>query len=133
MKAPYKLANGKTAELEVNSAVAEALADFKRQDDNEERKKRWRNEISLDALYEETEWEPTDTTVNIEADFLVQEETKTLLAAMARLSEKQRRLIRLYYYEEKNFTEIAAIFRINRRSVSKQIETIHKKMKKYFL
>ena len=131
MKTPYKFYNGKTAELEVNSAVAEALAGFKRQDDNEERKNRWRNEISLDALYDETEWEPTDETVNIEAGYIAQEETGLLQTAIAGLSEKQQRLIRLYYYEEKTVTEIAAIFGIHHSNIVRQLETIKNALKKY--
>ena len=60
------------------------------------------------------------------------EDYDALLAA-AGLTEKQKRLVRLYYIEEKTSYEIAPILGINRRSVNKQIETIEKKIKKYFL
>ena len=132
MKKHYTFANGKIAELEVNSAVAEALADFKREDENEARNKRRRNEISLDELYDETEWEPTDTTVDIEADYIAQEEKDTLLAAVSGLTEKQQRLIRLYYYEEKTSYEIAVILGISQSAVIQQLATIKTALKKYF-
>ncbi|MCL2751445.1 MAG: sigma-70 family RNA polymerase sigma factor [Firmicutes bacterium] len=132
MKSPYKFYDGKTSELEVNPAVAELLADFEREDENEARKARWRKEISLDALYEETEWEPTDTTVHIEADYIAKEEKETLLAGVAGLSEKQRRLVRLYYYEEKTECEIAAILGVSQQAVSQQLSTIKTALKKYF-
>lgn len=132
MKQSYKLSDGKIAEIEVNSAVAELLANFKREDENAARKYRSRKEVSIEAMKEETGWEPTDTTVNIEAEYIAREEKQILLASLMHLSDKQRRLIQLYYYDEKNFTEIAAILGINRRSVSKQLETIHKKLKIIF-
>lgn len=129
MKATYTLADGKTATIEVSAELAATLADFKRKEQNEARKYRWRKEVSIEALKDETGWEPIDTTADIETGIIADEERQTLLAAVARLSDKQKRLIQLYYYEEKSFTEIAAILGINRRSVSKQLDTIHKKLK----
>lgn len=133
MKTTYTLTDGKTVEIEVSAELATMLADFIREDKNEARKYRWRKEVSIEALREETGWEPADTAADIETVLIADEERQTLWAAMARLSDKQRRLIQLYYYEEKSFTEIAAILSINRRSVSKQLDTIHKKLKNILL
>jgi len=68
MKKDYTMANGKTVEVEVTAQIGEILVTFKREDDNASRKARWRNEASIEAMNEETGWEPTDKTVNIEAD-----------------------------------------------------------------
>ena len=132
MKKTYTFANGKTAELEVNSAVAELLADFQREDENEARKSRWRKEVSIEAMYEETGWEPPDTTVDIEADYIAQEEKDTLLAAIAGLTEKQRRVVQLYYYEEKSIPAIAKELGVKKQSVHECLEWAIKKLKKYF-
>ena len=132
MKTIYKSADGQAIELEVNSAVAELLADFAREDRNEARKERWRNEVSLDAMYEETGFEPTDTAADIELDYIANEENDTLFAAVSGLSEKQRRLVWLRYYEEKTESEIAVILGINQSNVHRQLETIHKALRKYF-
>lgn len=105
MKQSYKLSDGKIAEIEVNSAVAELLANFKREDENAARNERRRNEVSLDDMYEKTGFELTDTSVNIETDYIANEEKETLLAAMAGLSEKQRQVVQLYYYEGKTIPE----------------------------
>ena len=129
---PYKLADGKTVSVNVNPAIAGLLADFEREDKNEERKYRWRYETSIEALFEETGWEPTDTTVDIEGDYIAHEEVETLLAAIAGLSEKRRRLVWLYYYEEKTECEIAVIFGVSHQAVSRQLATIKTALKKYF-
>ncbi len=130
MQKSYKFSDGKVAEIEVNSAVAELLASFEREDKNAARKERWRKEVSIEAMYEETGWELTDTAVDIEADYIANEGKENLLAAVSELSGKQRRLIRLYYYEEKTLREIAAVMDIHFSSVQRQLETIHKKLKK---
>lgn len=130
MKTTYTLANGKTVEIEVSAELAATLADFIRKDKNEARKYRWRKEVSIEALKEETGWEPTDISANIETALIADEEKESLLTAVARLSDKQRWLIRLRYYEEKTEYEIAAILGINQSNVHRQLQTIHNTLKK---
>ena len=83
-------------------------------------------------MYEETGWEPADTTVDIEGGYIAKEEKETLLEGIAELTERQRRLVRLRYYEEKTTYEIAAILGINQSNAHRQLETIHNALKKYF-
>ena len=59
------------------------------------------------------------------------EETDALLAA-AGLTEKQKRVYRLYYGEGNTTYEIAAILGINQSNAHRQLETINKALKKYF-
>lgn len=129
MKTTYTLVDGKTVEIEVSAELAKTLADFIREDKNEARKYRWRKEVSIEALKDETGWEPTDTAADIEMVLIVDEERQTLLAAVSRLSDKQRRLIQLYYYEEKTMSQIASEIGVSRMAISKQLATIHKKLK----
>lgn len=126
MKTTYTLTDGKTVEIEVSAE----LADFIREDKNAARNKRRHNEISIDALREETGWEPIDTAADIETVLIADEERQTLLAAVSRLSDKQRRLVNLRYYEEKTEYEIAAILGINQSNVHRQLNTIHNALKK---
>lgn len=130
MKTTYTLADGKTVEIEVSAELATTLADFIREDKNEARNKRRHNEISIDALREETGWEPIDTAADIETVLIADEERQTLLAAVSRLSDKQRRLVNLRYYKEKTEYEIAAILGINQSNVHRQLNTIHNALKK---
>jgi len=132
MKKDYTMANGKTVEVEVTAQIGEILVTFKREDDNASRKARWRNEASIEAMNEETGWEPTDTTVDIEADYDEREEKETLAAAVEGLSEQQQRLVRLRYYEEMTVEEIGRFLGVSKQAVSKQLATIHKALKKYF-
>lgn len=129
-KIKYTLTDGKTATIEVNSAIAKLLADFEREDRNAARNKRRHNEISIEALKDETGWEPIDAAADIETVLIADEEKQTLLAAVSRLSDKQRRLIRLRYYEEKTEYEIAALLGINQSNVHRQLNTIHNALKK---
>jgi RNA polymerase sigma-B factor len=132
MKDNYTLADGKAAIVEVSAEVAKTLADFARKDKNAARKARWRKEVSLDQMYEETGFEPTDTAADIEGAYIAKEEKETLLAAVARLSDKQRRLIALRYYEEKTESEIAGILGINQSNVHRQLETVKIALNNYF-
>ena len=131
METQYKTAGGKAAEA-VSPEVAEQLGIFRRQEASARRKARRHNEASLDEIYEQTGWEPTDTTVDIEENYEEREEKETLIAAISKLSDKQRRLVRLYYYEKKTETEIARLFGVNQSNVHRQLETVHKALKKYF-
>jgi len=132
MKKDYKMASGKTVEVEVTAQIGEILVTFKRKDDNASRKARWRNEASVEGMFEETGWEPTDKTAYIEANYDEREEKETLAAAVAGLSGKQRRLVRLRYYENKTDAEIARELGVSRPAVTQQFGTIHKALKKYF-
>ncbi len=131
-KIKYTLADGQAANIEVNATIAKTLADFAREDENEARKYRWRKEVSLDAMKDETGFEPMDTAVDIEGAYIAREETANLSAAVARLTDKQRRLVALRYYEDKTEYEIAGILGINQSNVHRQLKTVHNVLKKYF-
>lgn len=132
MKQTYTLSDGKTVEIEISAEIAATLADFIREDKNEARKYRRRNEVSIEALKEESGWEPTDTAADIETRLIADEEKQSLLSAVARLSDKQQRLIRLRYYDDKTEYEMAAILGINQSNVHRQLKTIHNALRKLF-
>lgn len=133
-KISYRFSNGQKVEVEVDTTIeaAEVLVTLERQDASSRRKARRHNEASVEEMHEQTGWEAIDESQNIEAEFEEREEKETLLQAVAQLSKKQQRLVQLYYYEEKSFTEIATILGIDRRNVSRQLETIHKQLKNFF-
>ncbi|MCL2061141.1 MAG: sigma-70 family RNA polymerase sigma factor [Firmicutes bacterium] len=131
MKTPYKL-NGNLTEIEVNEEVAETLADFHREEKNYARKERWRKEVSIEALYAETGWEPQDETVDILGDYLAKEEVATLRCAIKQLNEKQQRLVQLYYYEQKTMPQIAKQLGVSKMAISKQLSVVHKDLKNIF-
>jgi len=132
VKKDYTTADGKTVELEVIEEVNEVLVQFEREDKNERRNTRRRNEASIDGMFGETGWEPTAITVDIEQEYERKEELETLAKAVASLTATQQRLVQFRYYEGKTECEIAAILGINQSNVHRQLETIHKALKKFF-
>lgn len=131
MKTDYKTADNKTIEIEVKVEVSEILVTFERQDASARRKARRHNEASIEAFKDKTGWEPTST-VDIETEYAEREEQEALSAAIAKLGEKQRRLVRLRYYENKTNEEIARELGVSRPAVTQQFGTIHKELKKFF-
>ncbi len=59
-------------------------------------------------------------------------ENQTLYAAVISLSDEQKRLLTLLYREQLLQTEIAQILNINQSRVSRRLDTILKKIKKFF-
>lgn len=135
-KIKYKLSSGNEIEIEVTDRQAEVLIEIERHDASTRRKDRRHNVESLDKLKNPEDgsvgWEPMDEYQDICGDIEDHEDTERLESAISCLNARQQELVRLYYYEEKNFTEIAAILGIDRRNVSRQLDTIHKKLRKIF-
>lgn len=135
-KIKYKLSSGNEIEIEVTDRQAEVLIEIERHDASARRKDRRHNVESLDKLKNPEDgsvgWEPMDEYQDICGDIEDHEDTERLESAISCLNARQQELVRLYYYEEKNFTEIAAILGIDRRNVSRQLDTIHKKLRKIF-
>lgn len=124
--------NGKFVEIEVTNEQAELLITLDRQDASARRKARRHNEASIEQFGEDTGWEPIDTAPTPDEAAEKHEEQERLSAVIACLDAKQWEIVWLYYYEEKNFTEIAAILSIDRRNVARRLKTIYKKLKNIF-
>jgi RNA polymerase sigma factor (sigma-70 family) len=131
MKIFYRDADGETVEYEVEPAIAGQLAEFERQDANARRKARRRNEASIEHLRTATNWEPTDTSANIEADYEKREEADELARAIERLNEKQRALVRLRYFEGVPLVDIARRLGVSKPAITQQFGTIHKNLGKF--
>jgi RNA polymerase sigma factor for flagellar operon FliA len=126
MKDNYVLANGKAVEVEVTPGQAQALKRMKTEQESYERKFKRRNsrETSLEHLNDEYEWEPADETVDVFEAVVQRLEAERVREAVATLSEKQREIVRLYFYEGKTVREIALVFSISHQAVSKQLAAI---------
>lgn len=60
------------------------------------------------------------------------EEISKLHAAIEKLSERDRRVVRLYFFEGKTQQEIADILEVKQCAVSRLLERICERMKKFF-
>lgn len=125
----YTTADGKTIEVEVTEAIAKLLADFQREDESYWRKMRRHNELSLDALSEDTEFEPIDPTADVEANYIEQEGKVELTAAINKLSKKDRELIETVYFEEVSAKDYAEKNGISFQAVYKRLVKIYEKLK----
>lgn len=90
---------------------------------------------SIEALSEKG-FEPEDGTQDFESTLIENEEhaeeLSNLYAAIERLSERDRQVIQLYYFEGKTQQEIADIFEISQQAVQKRLDRILGRLKKYF-
>lgn len=132
MKRPYRTRDGKIVVIETKPEVAEQLDCLERREASARRKARRHNESSIEERYEQTGWEFADRNANIEANYIEREEKEMLATAIKNLTEKQQRLIRLYYYKNKTESEIAREFGISHQAISKQLAKIHKAIIKFF-
>jgi RNA polymerase sigma factor (sigma-70 family) len=128
-------------EVEVTDEAAEVLIELDREDEvwRRKHKRRELKGVSLDYLQGEYELEieshdPTPQGVIEEQEERAELEVKKerLADAVACLDARQKEIVRLYYYESKNLSEIAAIFNTDHKNISRRLEVIHKKLKKLF-
>ena len=124
MKVNYELADGQVVEVEVTEAQAAALGLMKTKQESYERKfkRRTLRETSLERLSDEYEWEPADESVNVQAAVEQGYEAERMGRAIACLTDKQQRIVRLYFYEGYRFREIAEIMGVSKSTVSRHYE-----------
>ncbi len=107
-----------------------------------ERKQRMREYRAKDnvsvtsvEVMSEKGFEIEDTSQNFEADLIADEEhaeeLSKLYAAIARLSERDRRVIQLYYFEGKTQQEIADILGIAKSTMSELLPRILLRLKNF--
>ena len=132
MKIKYRLANGKTVEVEVTDEQANVIVDINRKSDSNDRKfsERARKEASLNYLNAEYDWEPTDKTVDISAEVERNDEAGRVRRAVGTLSIRHQEIVRLYFFEHKTQAEIAKILGIDQSGIQRQLQTIYKSLKK---
>ncbi len=108
-----------------------------------ERKQRMREYRAKDKIFvssiealEEKGFEIADESQNFLNSIIETEEENerktALLKALSSLSECDRQIVQLYFYENKTQDEIAENFNVSRQYISKKIKQILKKLKEFF-
>ena len=91
---------------------------------------------SIEALSEKG-FEPEDGTQDFESALIESEEQSEELtklhAAIVHLSERDRQIIQLYYFDGKTQQEIAALFGISQQALQKSLVRISIRLKNFFL
>ena len=126
----YHFADGTTSEVEVSDEFFILHLQLLQ----EEKRNHWketRRHISLNYL--------TDNGIDFESPaadplsvLLQNENEKQIHKAMSVLSDKQQRLLHAVFFEGETITQTAKKLGLNKSSISRQLQTIYKKLKKLF-
>lgn len=89
--------------------------------------------LSLDELYETQGFEPADSSPPDDEDEEEQERFHVKLhAAINTLSERQKQIIVMHYFQDKSQVEIAKELHITESTVSITLERAHNNLRKFF-
>lgn len=130
MKIKYEFVTGEVAEIEVDEKWGKIIEDLDFEEKMNDRKET-RRHVSLDTGAEWSDWLITDD--DPEGDIIEMIETrKDFDRAMSFLNEKQRELMHALFVEGKTQAECAVKNGVRQAAIAQQLETIRKKLKKYF-
>lgn len=130
MKIKYEFVTGEVVEIEVDEKWGKILEDLDFEEKMNDRKET-RRHVSLDTGAEWSGWLITDD--DPEGDIIEMIETrKDFDRAMSLLNERQQELLHALFVEGKTQAECAARNGVRQAAIAQQLETIRKKLKKYF-
>lgn len=127
MKIKYEFAN-ETVEVEVSEEWGNIVVDLDREEYNTNHKET-RRHCSLEAYNLDDALIPSDE--NIEADFLNNEFSNTLLSAIEQLEPRQKELIYRVFYNGEKMVDIAAEQGVTKSAISHALDRALKKIKNY--
>lgn len=127
MKTKYEFAT-ETVEIEVTDDWGSILVDLDRQEYNINHKET-RRHCSLDAYNLDNTLLPSD--VDVLRDILEAEDKERLYSAIAKLEQRQQKLIRQVFFEGHSYTDIARAEGIDESAVRHATTRAMKKMKKF--
>ncbi len=87
------------------------------------------NKLSLDRMKDEGV-DIEDRRQDVEQNYIDEEEKRELYAAIAKLTPRQKELVRLIYFEEKSQEEVAAMLGISQCTISLTLKKAAETLKK---
>ncbi len=126
----YVFADGTTSEIEVGEEIYALHLQLLQ----EEKRNHWRETRRHISLYYlmENGVDFTDTAADSFAAVELRENEERIHNAIKHLSDKQQKLLRAVFVESKTITQAAKELGLNKSSISRQLQTIYKKLKKFF-
>ena len=126
----YVFADGTTSEIEVGEEIYALHLQLLQ----EEKRNHWRETRRHISLYYlmENGIDFTDTAADSFAAVELRENEERIHNAIKHLSDKQQKLLRAVFVESKTITQAAKELGLNKSSISRQLQTIYKKLKKFF-
>ncbi|MCI8911096.1 MAG: sigma-70 family RNA polymerase sigma factor [Clostridia bacterium] len=125
----YKFADGTTRVVEVSDEIYALCEEMEIEEKSSDRRET-RRHVSMESLVE-MNLEPTVIDEYFKEDIFGNMENEDLQQAISQLLPTQKDLIRRVFYEGYSVTEIAKNDGIAVCSVSKKLERIYKKLKKF--
>ena len=125
----YVFADGTTSEIEVGEEIYALHLQLLQ----EEKRNHWRETRRHISLYYlmENGVDFTDTAADSFAAVELRENEERIHNAIKHLSDKQQKLLRAVFVESKTITQAAKELGLNKSSISRQLQTIYKKLKKF--
>lgn len=132
-KVIYKVTDKYAIEVEVKNDYEEKLIkDLNKDLINSERQNRRKKCVSLDYLYESVGFEVKDKSLSSEELYEKQMMYKKIHEAIETLTEKQKKVIHMYFWENKTIREIALELGVYFTTVEESYQAALKKIRKYF-
>jgi len=130
MKITYTFANGDTSTVEVNEALGEVILEFNKEEYNNDHKET-RRHTHLDTELEHSDWLAVDDEY-ISSLFAEPSKTDILRVAIKTLKPKQQDLLKALFYDGMTQEQYATKMGVSQVAIHKQLQTILKKLKKFF-
>ena len=121
---------GISQEIEINEKQSNAFNEFELEDLSEMNE--FDRHIEHSEIYENNlEKRAKEKTISMEEEFIQKATFEELKKAIERLEEPYRKRIILYYFNNKNETEIAEIEGISQQAISKTLHIALEKLKEF--
>ena len=131
MKITYNF-NDESVEIDVPEEWGELVVQFNREEDTQDRNKR-RHCYSLDTkVYEGKEYGVLDSEIENLGEDEEPDEVELLYAGLALLTEKQRDVLRMHFFENMTFEEIGAVLGVSRVAAYQIKDRAVEQLKKFF-
>ena len=132
-KVIYKVTDKYAIEVEVkNNYEEQVVKNLNKNLETAERQNRRKKCVSLDYLYESVGFEVIDKSLSSEELYEKQMMYKKIHEAIETLTEKQKKVIHMYFWENKTIREIALELGVYFTTVEESYQAALKKIRKYF-
>ena len=126
----FKNGMGISQEIEINEKQSNAFNEFELEDLS--KMNEFDRHIEHSEIYEDNlEKRAKEKTISMEDEFIQKATFEELKKAIERLEEPYRKRIILYYFNNKNETEIAEIEGISQQAISKTLHIALEKLKEF--
>ncbi len=126
----YIFADGTESEIEVTDEIYAVYIELANEEKRNNKRETWRH-ISL-TYFDDLGIEFESNAADPLSALIRRDDEARIHNAVNRLSDKQQKLLYAVFVEGKTVTQAAKELGLNKSSISRQLQTIYKKLKKFF-